>query len=78
MFGFQMYKWGDLVTKKIITPEIYERDVTNVIEKLFQFGLAIITFFFGKDLGKKEGQKNTQNNIDVNKPIQETATKTGL
>lgn len=54
MYAAELYKWNSFAHNKIVAPEIYERMVTGLNEKLFQFLIMILSFFFGKDLGKKE------------------------
>ena len=62
MYAAELYKWNSFAHNKIVAPEIYERMVTGLNEKLFQFVFTILAFFFGKDLGKKEEAQKTETN----------------
>ena len=61
MYAAELYKWNSFAHQKIVAAEIYERMVTGLNEKLFQFVFTILAFFFGKDLGKKEEQQKNTN-----------------
>ena len=65
MYAAQLYKWNSFTSRSILPIEVYERLVTNLNEKTFQFVFTILAFFFGKDLGKKE-EKDKQITTSTN------------
>lgn len=73
MYAAELYKWNALIHNKLITIEVYERLVTSLNEKTFQFVFTILAFFFGKDLGRKEEEKNKLNIVKPDKKENENA-----
>lgn len=60
MYAAELYRWNTFTSRLILPVEVYERLVTGLNEKLFQFVFTILTFFFGRELGKKDAERKQE------------------